>query len=399
MARVLFLNGGLEGHVNPTLQLVRELVSRGEEVVYITTEPMRRRVEETGADVRTFDGTRFSEAMRAGNVRNFVGVAAGLLRTADVVVPRVLQQIQGDHFDYVVHDSILGSGRILAQMLHLPTIASCTTFARSSAVVERMLYDLSCRLSEDEYRTLIEDFDTVRYAVNERYGVTIDSVYDAYCNPAPMTIVYTSRCFQPDGEHFEESYKFVGPMIRSRTPEPLDWEVTERPVIYISLGTVFNQAPDFYRLCFQALSESPYQVVVSIGSKVVLDDLGWVPPNFVVKPYVPQLSVLDDAKLFITHGGMNSVHEGLLKGVPLVVVPQGADQFDVAARVAEVGAGVVLDQRSLSAGELRNQVGDVLGNPKIRNVCGSIGNSLKSAGGATRALDEIFRFKAAMGIA
>lgn len=96
MARVLFLNGGLEGHVNPTLEVVREMVRRGEDVVYVTTEPMRQRVEETGADVRTFDGNQFSEVMRSGDVHHFVGVATGLLRTADVVIPKVLEEIHGE---------------------------------------------------------------------------------------------------------------------------------------------------------------------------------------------------------------------------------------------------------------------------------------------------------------
>lgn len=398
MARALFLNGGLEGHVNPTLELVRELVSRREEVVYVTTESMRHRVQETGADVRTFDGTQFSDAMRVGNVRNFVGVATGLLRTADVVIPRVLEEIQGERFDYLIHDSILGCGRVLAELLDMPAIASCTTFARSWRVVERMLDDLSSSMSQEEYQRLIEDFHVVRHAVNQRYGVTIDSVYDAYCNPAPMTIVYTSRYFQPDNEHFDESYKFVGPTVTATTRGPFDWEVSRNPMIYISLGTVFNQAPDFYRLCFQSLGESPYQVVVSVGTKTVIEDLGFVPPNFVVKPYVPQLGVLDHAQLFITHGGMNSVHEGLLKGVPLLVFPQGADQFDVGARVAQMGAGVVLDQRQLSSTDFRNHVEDILDNPTIRGVCRHIGESLRGSGGAMRAADEIFQFKAALGV-
>ncbi|TGV29961.1 glycosyl transferase family 1, partial [Mesorhizobium sp. M00.F.Ca.ET.186.01.1.1] len=59
MARVLFVNGGSEGHVNPTVGVVQELVSRGEEVVYVAIEAYRERLEQAGATVWTFDGQKF----------------------------------------------------------------------------------------------------------------------------------------------------------------------------------------------------------------------------------------------------------------------------------------------------------------------------------------------------
>lgn len=399
VARVLFLNGGLEGHVNPTLELVRELIGRGEDVVYITTDPLRGRVEETGAVVRTFDGARFSESMRSGDVRHFLGVATGLLRTADVVIPRVLDEIRGEHFDYIIHDTMLGSGRILAEVLKLPAIASCTTFARQRSTVDGMLESLSARLPGDEYSQMVQDFRAQRDAVNQKYGVTLDSVHDAYSNPAPMTLVYTSRYFQPEEERFDESFKFVGPTGKVPTAgrdELLD--MLREPLVYISLGTVFNQAPEFYQLCFEALQGTRYQVVLSVGTKTTVADLGPIPDNFLVRNYVPQVQVLDCAQLFVTHGGMNSVSEGLLHGVPLVVFPQGADQFAVAARVGELGAGVSLQQRDLSPVEFRNTIDRVLEDAAVSRICHDIGASLRAAGGATRAVDEVFSFKKAMGL-
>ena len=65
---------------------------------------------------------------------------------------------------------------------------------------------------------------------------------------------------------------------------------------------------------------------MSIGNKTEISDLGNIPKNFIVKNYVPQTELLKYTKLFITHGGMNSTHEGIYNGVPLVVIPQSADQ-------------------------------------------------------------------------
>lgn len=71
MARVLFINGGSEGHINPTIGVVQELVSRGEEVVYFCIEAFRERMEKTGASVRTFDGQKFIQAFISGG-RNYL---------------------------------------------------------------------------------------------------------------------------------------------------------------------------------------------------------------------------------------------------------------------------------------------------------------------------------------
>src|SRR3954452_23286633 len=106
MARVLFINAGSEGHINPTLGVVQELISRGEEVVYFTIEAFRERLEKTGATVRTLDAQKFIEAFISGG-RNYVHERVnGLLHTADIVIPSILEKIKGEHFDYIIHDSM-----------------------------------------------------------------------------------------------------------------------------------------------------------------------------------------------------------------------------------------------------------------------------------------------------
>lgn len=159
-----------------------------------------------------------------------------------------------------------------------------------------------------------------------------------------------------DGEAFDHAYKFVGPSLTSRVYQK-DFDlaaIQEKSVIYISLGTVFNQAIDFYKLCLEALGDTKHTIVMSIGDSVDISDLGEIPSNFIVERYVPQTDVLQCAKLFITHGGMNSAHEGLYYGVPLIVIPQSADQPIIAGQVANIGAGITLHMQSLTAQQLRN---------------------------------------------
>ncbi|WP_423798041.1 macrolide family glycosyltransferase [Neobacillus sp. SAB-20_R2A] len=391
MARVLFINGGSEGHVNPTLGVVRELVSRGEEVVYFTIEAFRDRVEKTGATVRTFDGEKFIKAFISGGRKYLLERIIGLLRTADIMIPSVLKQIEGEQFDYIIHDSMFGCGRILAHILKLPAVNSCTSFAQTKASFDQMMEHLSQNIPteiHDEYQNLTKN-------IKEKYDVEIHSPYEVFCNPAPLTIVYTTREFQPFGETFDQSYKFVGPSISLRTQEEnFDLPTIQgKNLIYISLGTVFNQAIDFYKLCFQAFGDTDHTVIMSIGEKTHLSDLGEIPRNFIVKNYVPQTDVLKYTRIFITHGGMNSVHEGLYNGVPLIVIPQSADQPIIAGQVTKLGAGITLQMQNLTENQLNEAVDQVLKQSSFQNAAVSIGESFQKSGGYHQAVDEIFKFK------
>ncbi|WP_312111234.1 macrolide family glycosyltransferase [Brevibacillus reuszeri] len=397
MARVLFINAGSEGHVNPTVGVVKELVSRGEEVVYFSIEAYRERIEKTGATVRTFDGQKFIKAFISGGRNYLLERVNGLLHTADVVIPSVLEQIKGEHFDYMIHDSMFGCGRMLAQILKLPAICSCTSFAETKESFAHTLEQLSARIPAETLKAIQDEYHRLTNMVKEKCGVEIDSPYEVFCNPAPLTIVYTAREFQPFGDTFDESYKFVGPSISPRfTQESFDLdEIKGKSPIYISLGTVMNQAVDFYQLCFQALGNTDYTVVMSIGDKVQMADLGEIPKNFIVKSYVPQIEVLQETKLFITHGGMNSTNEGLYYGVPLIVIPLSADQPMIARQVAKIGAGITLQMQSLTANQLREGVDHVLSDSSFKQAASNIGESFERSGGYQQAVEEILEYKAA----
>ncbi len=144
--------------------------------------------------------------------------------------------------------------------------------------------------------------------------------------------MYTSRYFQPESDRFGDECLFIGPSFPKRaekTDFPIE-QLKDEKVIYISMGTVLDNTEEFFNLCIDAFSGFNGKVVIAAGEKADLTKLKQAPENFIIAPYVPQLEVLEQADVFITHGGMNSVNEGIHFNVPLVVMPHDKDQPMVA---------------------------------------------------------------------
>jgi MGT family glycosyltransferase len=213
-----------------------------------------------------------------------------------------------------------------------------------------------------------------------------------------LNICYTARGLQSRVERYDDSYAFVGPpMARTGAdvPFPFAWLETgesARPLVYVSLGTVFSDNPLFFRRCLEAFAGLDVQVVISTGRRVSPAALEPVPANALVREYVPQLALLQRAALFVTHSGVNSVHHALYHGVPLLLVPQQLEQAMVAARVAELGAGLSLRPRQVSAARLRALAEELLNAPSFRARSARLGDALRAAGGAERAAEVIERF-------
>jgi MGT family glycosyltransferase len=299
---------------------------------------------------------------------------------------------------YLLLDTKSLWGRLVGGILGIPAVTLSVVFAIQDGAIgvpELMgfLYSgapagrlLSGLLGLGQY------FETAR-RLTRRYGEAAPGILAYLGNPQPLNIIFTSRAFQPGSQGFGEEFVFVGPSIPPARDKgvdfPFDW-LDGRPLVYVSLGTTFHDAPAFYRACFEALGAGPWQVVLSTGGAEL--DLGPAPGNFLVRRFVPQLALLERTGVFITHGGMNSVNEALYFGVPLVVVPQRGDQHLVGARIAELAAGVAISPRDADPVRLRGAVEAGLFKPAFRRGAQALGASLKASGGYSRAADVVLAY-------
>jgi len=396
MPPILFFSFPAHGHVNPTLPVVAELVRRGEQVAYFATARFRKAVEGSGARFFPYPAGLEIPEEEPGPFDRIATTLDALLRMSDAVLEEQLDQVGALDPALIVHDSFSPWGRFVAQRLALPAMVSAPSILVNQEIVSSYGANPDSRASDSGLtREWFERMDSLCSAFAARHRVTRrapDQWLQVY---GDLNLVYTSRLFQPRAEMFDsERFRFVGPSIGRRAEAPaFPFHLLGRePWVYISLGTVYGDRGRFFPMCVEAFRNSPWRIVMAVGRKFQAP--APVPGNFIIEPSVPQIEILEHAAAFVTHGGMNSVNEALYFNVPLVVAPQGADQFWIASRVAELGAGIVLG-RGADASDLREAVERVLADRRYSQAAARIGESLRNAGGYRKAADEILAFRGA----
>lgn len=387
MSRIVFFCIPAHGHTNPTLGVVKELVSLGHQVWYYSYNIMREKIESTGAVFISCDDYDMQQKLTekdAARIGKDLAFSIKILTDTTLALDdRICEDMKRLQPDCIVADSMAVWGKAAALKLGIPFVSSTTTFAfnqHSARIMKNSVSDL--------FRMILSLPSISRQIRRlQQKGYPFKSFLDIIQNDEHThTIVYTSPDFQPCSQTFSNQYAFVGPSIR---PAVDSIEKTREKLIYISMGTVNNAMTHLYQNCISALADTDVQVVISTGNLVSIEALGRLPENISVFPHVDQIAVLQKADVFLSHCGMNSVSESLYFGVPLVMLPQTAEQKGVAARVRELGAGVMLDQTD--AASIRHAIDTLLSDETYRKNAAQISHGFKTCTGAKGAAQKILQ--------
>ncbi|GCE28847.1 glycosyl transferase [Dictyobacter alpinus] len=421
MTRYAIINVPAYGHVNPTLALAQELVARGAQVDYYVTEEFRASIESTGATFHPYHMPEFGPpaempAPQGGPPQMML---IQMLHANTLALPEIIEQLQAERPDCLIYDFMSLSGLLAARILDVPAVKLRPSYVPNSSIgalmargpfvqgrppmgapgqapttppagAPPMAQGPFSQIKGPEMTAFQQELDRLC----ARYDIEPVSPQDLWFHHEELNISFIPKEFQPGGENFDKRFVFVGPSIFPRQDAPT-FELRKRaeePVLYISLGTVMNNQPDFFKLCFEAFAHEPWHVVMAHGKRIDLQKLGAVPANFQVAPYLPQLEVLAQSRAFITHGGMNSTMEGLYYGVPLIVVPQQPEQSITAQRVSDIGLGMALKTDELNATILREAVKRVSQDATIRKNVADMQQTIRNSGGAHQAADAIASF-------
>lgn len=396
MAKALFFNVPGHGHVNPSLPLVAELVRREHQIIYFISEGYRARVEAAGAVYRpyaTIHDDYFDGRGLSGSVPQ--KVAYELITTTEEILPELLETTRAENPDYILFDGMCPWGYMVARILGLPAIASLALPPVAAPPTRAMLNLLPLFLTL--LPVIFRDFgnglaaNKRAKALTKHYGLPSFGMIGIMNNLGDISISYTAADFQPYADTVHKSVRFVGWTVNETAAnEPFSFEHLQgRRLIYVSMGTLNNDDIGFFKMCIEAFTGGDHFVMMTTGGRIQPDAFGTLPENVAVYEWVPQVEVLKRAALFISHGGMNSVHDSLYFGVPLLVVPQQFEQTINAMRVVELGAGLMLKKGQVNTQAIRDSAMRLLTESHFKAEAEHIGDSLRSAGGAVRAADEV----------
>ncbi|MFT0803377.1 macrolide family glycosyltransferase [Bacillus swezeyi] len=389
MTNVLIVNFPAEGHVNPTLGITKAFADRGDNVHYISTEKYKDRLEGVGATVHLYDDLVRNAHIDPNSPSGVLAFLKIHLKTSLYILEIAKELAKTIQFDVVYYDKF-GGGELVRDYLKIPGIASSASFLFG----EEHLKILPLHPDSGMPLELDKECEDLFAELKDKYGVSPRDRSQFMDNRAEMTVVYTSRYFQPDSHRYGDEFLFIGPSFPKRLGKndfPID-TLKGHKVIYISMGTVLDKTTEFFNMCIDAFSDFEGKVVIAAGERSDYRDMKEAPGHFIIAPYVPQLDVLQEADVFITHGGMNSVNEGIHYQVPMVVLPHDKDQPMVAQRLAELNSGYPIATEEVNEQILRHAVDQVLNDRTYREGIQKIDESFRNSMDMKEALDLIDQY-------
>jgi len=210
---------------------------------------------------------------------------------------------------------------------------------------------------------------------------TINDVYLA----ASVVIAYTAEPFEYPRSDWPAKIRLVGPGLWEPPADPPAWlDDLQQPLVLVTCSTLFQNDGRLAEVACAAFAGEPYDVVVTTAD---VDPTALrTPPNVRIERFLPHAALLAHAACVVCHGGMGITQKALAHGVPVVAVPFGRDQPEVARRVEVARAGVRLPARRLRPDTLRAAVRRAIA---LRPGAQRIAAAFAAAGGPSAAADVL----------
>jgi zeaxanthin glucosyltransferase len=398
-----FICPNMPGHLNPMTALARQLQERGHDVVFLYSSsasglpcvpgPEKDQINESRPEISKLQG---EDALKLG-LRLMMSQTEAILKSLPAIV-------QANRVDALLLDTIqfyaeLGPMQLGMPYIHVSNALHLDYSGYTPLHVYGWLHETTPealarnREGVAKFAKILESGNAGIRAHAESVGLKIDWEDLGSSLSQLASITQTPRAFDFESSHWPSQFHHTGPFHDGKSGEKVDfpWErLTGEPLIYASMGTILNGRVDVFRTIVAALTKhKDLQLVLSIGDQLDPEQIGSVPNNAIIVKRAPQLELLKQTSVCITHAGLNTVLESLVQGVPQVAIPVAHDQPGVAARIAEKQTGVVTSLEKLTAEHLSALLNEVLNNTTYRVNARKLQKAIAKANGLSVAADLI----------
>lgn len=393
MSKVIILVEPAEGHINPLMPIMAQLIARNHELVCITGVRFKARVEEMGAAFRPLPAQWDPKEQAAYDffpeLQKLKGLAQIKYYLKQIMydqVPDVLTCLQAVLNDFpaevIVSDTFMLAGNWITELGGPPSVRLSVLplslpgkdiapfglgLLPGHSWLSKLRNNLLSRLFE---KILFKDVQDHANKIRHSVGLPMfDKSFFIKGYEIPSLVLHTST---PAFEYFREQYltnlRFIGPVLvtaKAHFQKPEWWPKLEQdlPVILVTQGTVAKNQDDLIIPAIEALRHENVMLVVVPVNKGDIEDL---PDNTYAESYIPFGNLLPHVDIMISNGGFGGTQNALAHGIPVIIAGATEDKMEVAARVENSGAGINLGKQKASAEAIRNAVTRILEEPSFK---------------------------------
>ena len=408
----------IPGHVAPFAPVARELLSRGHEVVWYSSQYYRDSIERTGARFEPIRSTvdygdseynrHFPGRARLSGLKQLVFDFEHLfVQSTHGMIQDLRAILKGYPADVLLGDPAVAATRILGDTDGLPAATlNITVVSFQSRDLAAFGLGLPFNASSiGRLRNKASYFlvDHVLFrGVNRTYR-TLAQQHGWPIQPfRPSVSPYLQmQSLVPGFEYpisdLPQQVHFIGALMpdapKQFTP-PSWWDQVihgTRPIVLATQGTIATNVDELIRPTLQALATEDVWVIATTGGKPVAELGLEIPSNAFVVPFIPFVTVMPHVDLYITNGGYGGVTVALANGVPIVSAGTTEDKPEVGNRIAYSGVGIDLRTHRPTVEQVRAACREVLGKPAYRARAQTLQHDLAQHDAPAEAADLLER--------
>jgi UDP:flavonoid glycosyltransferase YjiC (YdhE family) len=362
--RVLITSVSGYGHLQPLLPLASALADTGHEVAIATGSDLRPRAEAAGFpafDAGISPGAAFEQLAERHPDQEYNRLKPDEILDwypphlfGEILAPAMLSDLEplvrSWRPDVILHETWEFAGPIAAASAGIPSVNQTLGFRFDDRIIDAIA-------------------DAVA-PLWQQHGLAPDPMAGLYRH---LCLDITPPSFQPyESAHTRGVMRPLRPIAMPSLPgerlPPWIENRREAPLLHMTLGTNIGTNGDIamFRSVINGLSSLDVDVLITIGVEGDPASLGPLPENVHVEHYMPHAVLLPRCSAVICHGGPGTTLSSLALGLPLLILPQGADQYLVGDLVRASGAGLCLTPQHVNASTVRQSVRALLDEPGYR---------------------------------